>query len=106
MTQSLDIFLILSLGLFAIGTVGVLIRRNALFVLMSIELMLNGATLALITFSRSHASSPDAATTGQVVVLMIIAVAAVQAAVGVALLVALYRSVNHIEIDKLGELKG
>ncbi len=105
--QSLDIFLILSLGLFTIGMVGVLLRRNAIFILMSIELMLNGANLALVTFSRYHAANMQVAMTGHVIVLMIIAVAAVEAAVGIALVVALYRaSKGNIDVDSLGELKG
>ncbi len=105
--QSLDIFLFLSLGLFTLGIVGVLMRRNALYILMSIELMLNGANLALVTFSRAHAHNPTASTTGQVMVLMIIAVAAVEAAIGIALIVTLFRtSGGSIDVDQLSELKG
>ena len=105
--QSLDIYLLLSLGLFAIGVVGVLLRRNALFILMSIELMLDAANLALVTFSRYHAADLDKAMTGHTAVVLIIAVAAVEAAVGIALVVALFRHTKgHIDVDRLGELKG
>jgi NADH-quinone oxidoreductase subunit K len=105
--RSLDIFLLLGLGLFSIGLVGVLLRRNALFLLMSIELMLNGANLILVTFARAHADSMSAAMTGHIAVLVIISVAAVEAAVGIALIVALSRtSKGNINVDALGELQG
>jgi NADH-quinone oxidoreductase subunit K len=105
--QSLDIYLLLSLGLFTIGVVGVLLRRNAIFILMSIELMLNAANLALVTFARYHASSLEHAMTAHVVVMVVIAVAAVEAAVGIALIVAFYRqNKGQIDVDQLCELKG
>ncbi|MCB9638970.1 MAG: NADH-quinone oxidoreductase subunit NuoK [Myxococcales bacterium] len=105
--RSLDIFLLLSLGLFSIGLVGVLLRRNALFILMSVELMLNGANLAFVAFARSHAQSLPAAMTGHIAVLVIITVAAVEAAVGIALVVSLFRSTQgNIHVDTLGELQG
>lgn len=105
--QFLDIYLLLSLGLFTVGAVGMLLRRNAIFLLMSIELMLNAANLALVTFSRYHAADLDKAMTGHVLVLMIIGVAAVEAAIGIALIVALFRQTKgHIEVNLLGELKG
>ncbi len=104
---SLDIYLLLSLGLFTTGVVGVLLRRNALFILMSIELMLNGVNLALITFSRYHGDALERAMTGHVFALMVVAVAAVEAAIGVALAVALFRQTGgDIHVDKLKELKG
>lgn len=106
--MALDIFLFLSLGLFSIGVVGVLLRRNALFILMSVELMLNAVNLALVAFSRMHAaSSAQAAATGQITVIMIIAVAAVEAAVGMAIVVTIFRSSRgNVDVDTLGELKG
>lgn len=105
--QSLDIFLLLSMGLFTLGVAGVLLRRNALFILMSIELMLNGANIALVAFSRANANSLETAMTGHVTSLMIIAVAAAEAAIGIALVVALFRRTKgNIDVDTLGELKG
>ncbi len=105
--QSLDIFLLLSLGLFTTGVVGVLLRRNALFILMSIELMLNGINLAFATFARYHSTAFQQAMTGHVIVLMIIAIAAVEAAVGIAIVIALFRQTGgKIEVNELKELKG
>ncbi len=105
--QSLDIYLLLSLGLFTIGLVGVLFRRSALFLLMSIELMLNGVTLALVAFSRYHAADFNKATTGHVLILVITVVAVIEAAVGIALIVSLHRQTRgNLDIKLLGELKG
>jgi NADH-quinone oxidoreductase subunit K len=105
--QSFDITLLLSISLFSLGFAGVLLRRNALFILMSIELMINGAALAIVAFSRMHAASLASAMAGHVAVLVIIAVAAVEAAIGIALVVALFRHTQgDIQIDTLGDIKG
>jgi len=79
-------YLILSAVLFVLGAVGVLIRRNALVVLMSVELMLNAVNLTLITYSRFLGNLE-----GQVFVLLVMAVAAAEVAVGLAIIVSLYR---------------
>jgi len=79
-------FLYLATGLFAIGAAGVLLRRNALMVLMSLELMLTGVNLALVTFSRAWGNHE-----GQIFAFFCIAVAAAEAAIGLALVVALFR---------------
>lgn len=79
-------YLILALGLFSIGFFGVLLRRNLLLLLMSLELMLNGINLALVTFSRTSLNLD-----GSIFVFFIMTVAASEVAVGLALLVALYK---------------
>jgi NADH-quinone oxidoreductase subunit K len=93
-------FLYLPIALFTIGMVGVLVRRNVLIVLMSIELMLNGANVALVTFSRLWGNMD-----GQVVAMFVIAVAAAEAAVGLAIVVSLFRARTGTEIDDLSTLR-
>ncbi len=106
MTLTLNMLLFLSIALFAIGAFGVLIRRNALLVLMCIELMLNAVNLAFITFSRSFAGTNQDAAAAQVFVLMIMGVAAAEAAVGIAIVVTIFRARGHVEVDELRELRG
>ena len=101
----LHIFLFLSIALFGLGVFGVLVRRNALLVMMSIELMLNGVNVAFVTFARSFASGPSAEPTS-VFVLMIMAVAAAEAAVGIAIVVTIYRDRGRVLVDEARELKG
>ena len=87
--------------LFSIGALGVLIRRNPLIVLLSLEIMLNGANLALIAFSRSaHNGS------GQIFALAVMAVAASEVCVGLGLVVALHRKKLALDVDRLSELRG
>lgn len=105
MTGSLDIFLFLSIGLFAIGAFGVLIRRNALLVLMCIELMLNAVNLAFVSFARGFAGDP-AADAAKVFVLMIMGVAAAEAAIGIAIVVTIFRARGEVDLDQAGELRG
>lgn len=93
-------FLVLSAILLCIGICGVLFRRNALVVLMSIELMLNAGNLALLTFSRMHADA-----SGQAFALMIIAVAAAEVAVGLAIVVAVFRGRHNVNLDKLSAMR-
>ncbi len=93
-------FLYLSCALFVIGLLGVLLRRNVLIVLMSIELMLNGANIALVAFSRFHGNLD-----GQVLAMFTIAVAAAEAAVGLAIVVSLFRSRTGTDIDDLSVLR-
>lgn len=93
-------FLFLSVALFVLGVLGVLLRRNVLIVLMSIELMLNGANLALIAFSRMWGNLG-----GQVFVMFVIAVAAAEAAVGLAIVVSIFRSRNRADVDDISMLR-
>ena len=94
-------FLLLSAILFTIGTVGVLIRRNPLVILICIELMLNAVNLTLVTFSRQLQDLE-----GQLFTLMSITVAAAEAVVGLAILVDIFRVRDVEDIDELSELKG
>jgi NADH-quinone oxidoreductase subunit K len=94
-------YVILSAILFTIGALGVLIRRNALIIFMSIELMLNSANLAFVAFAR-HFNDLD----GQIFVFFVITVAAAEVAVGLALVVTIFRSKKSINIDEMNLLKG
>jgi len=93
--------LLLSLLLFALGTLGVFLRRNVITVLMSIELMLNGANLAFVAFSRA-AGTLD----GQVLVFFVLVVAAAEAAVGLAIVIALNRHKDTLDVDAFSLMKG
>jgi len=93
-------YLVLSSILFIIGTIGVLTRSNAIVIFMSIELMLNAVNLSLITFA-SFSEHPA----GQIVVLFVMAVAAAEAAVGLAIIIALYRLKETLNIDNINILK-
>ena len=94
-------FLGLAAILFVLGVVGVLVRRNPLVILISIELMLNAANLALVTFSRQLQNYE-----GQLFALMSMTVAAAEAVVGLAILVDIFRTRDAEDIDDLSELKG
>jgi NADH-quinone oxidoreductase subunit K len=96
-----DYLLALSVVLFVIGILGVLVRRNAIVVFMSIELMLNAANLALIAFARQAQDL-----IGQVLVFFVIAVAAAEVAVGLALIVTIFKSKHSIDIDQVSGLRG
>ena len=87
--------------LFGIGALGVLIRRNPLIVLLSLEVMLNGANLALIAFAR-HAQNGA----GQIFALAVMAVAASEVCVGLGLVVAIHRRNLTLDVDRLSELRG
>lgn len=97
-------YLILSALLFAVGLAGALTRRNAILVLVGIELMLNAANLNFIAFWR-YSPNPEALT-GIMFVIFSIAVAAAEAAVGLALIIAIYRHYKTINLDKIDSLKG
>ena len=94
-------YLILSAILFTLGAAGVLIRRNALVMFMAVEMMLNAVNLTLIAYSRlwDHVE-------GQVFVLLVMAVAAAEVAVGLAIVVALYRHKETADVDEIHLLKG
>lgn len=94
-------FVILSMILFALGAMGVLIRRNPILVFMSVELMLNAANLALVAFAREWGHAD-----GQLFVFFVITVAAAEVAVGLALIVAIFRTKNNINIDELHLMEG
>ena len=94
-------YILLSALLFTMGVAGVLIRRNALVLFMSVELMLNSANLALVTFAMAR---QDIA--GQIVVFFVIVVAAAEVAVGLALLVAIFRTKQTTDVDEIHTLKG
>ena len=94
-------FVLLSAVLFTLGVLGVLTRRNALIVFMSIELMLNAANLSLVAFAQARQSL-----TGQVLVFFVITVAAAEVAVGLALLVAIFHTKRTADIDEISTLKG
>jgi len=93
--------ILLGLGLFTIGVLGVLTRRNVILVFMSIELILNAANLNLVAFSWAY---PDVS--GQVLALFVIAVAAGEVAVGLAILIALFRNRGAVHIDEVDILRG
>ncbi|RMF50801.1 MAG: NADH-quinone oxidoreductase subunit NuoK [Anaerolineae bacterium] len=94
-------YIALSAILFSLGALGVLIRRNLIVIFMSVELMLNAANLAFVTFARYYQSM-----NGQVFVFFVMAVAAAEVAVGLSLIVAIYRARRTINVDDLSEMKG
>ena len=115
MTGELHVFLFTSIGLFCLGAFGMLVRRNALLMLMSVELMLNGVNLAFITFARGYVSGgamplDGVAMTrmmvGHIFALMVMAVAAAEAAVGIAIIVSIFRARGRVLVDETRELKG
>jgi NADH-quinone oxidoreductase subunit K len=97
-------FLVLAAVLFLIGMAGVLIRRNALIILMSVELMLNAANMTLIAFSRMWADRPDAMD-AHTFALIVIGVAAAEASVGLAIVVAVFRGRRNVDVDRLTTLR-
>ncbi len=96
-----DYYLVLAAILFTIGVAGVLIRRNAIVVFMCIELMLNAANLALVSFARMHGDDG-----GQVFALIVMVVAACEVTVGLGIIVAMYRRRLPVDVDELRELQG
>ena len=99
--MSVEWYLILSALIFCIGAGGVLVRRNPLVVLLCIELMLNAGNLALVAFARAHGNED-----GQIFALIVMVVAACEVAVGLGLIVALFRRRLPIDVDELRELQG
>ena len=104
MSDSLDAYLILSGMLFAIGSFGFLARRNAISMLMAIELMLNGVNLAIVAFGAFGESKAMAAQ-GSVVALMVMAVAAAEATVGLAIVIAIYRNKKTPLVDEYDAMR-
>ena len=94
-------YLIVSAVVFSIGAGGVLVRRNPLVILLCIELMLNAGNLALVAFARANGDME-----GQIFAIIVMVVAACEVAVGLGLIVALYRRKLPIDVDELRELQG
>jgi NADH-quinone oxidoreductase subunit K len=94
-------FAVLSAVIFCIGAAGVLARRNPLVILLCLELMLNGANLALLTFSRMHGNGD-----GQIFALIVMVVAACEVTIGLGLIVAMYRRRLAIDVDAVRSLRG
>lgn len=99
-TVPLNHYILLSAIIFAIGVIGVLIRRNAIVIFMSVELMLNAVNLLLTAFSAYRGDA-----SGQVFVFFVMALAAAEVAVGLAIIVMIYRNTNSIDINVLNRLK-
>ena len=102
MSNSLDAYLILAGILFSIGTFGFLARRNAISMLMSIELMLNAVNLAIVAFG---AFIPGLGAQGSVIALMVISVAAAEATVGLAIIIAIYRNKRTPLVDEYDAMR-
>jgi|SRR3972149_10466266 len=94
-------YLIVSAALFAIGVAGVLVRRNAIIIFLSIEIMLNAVNLTFVAFSRYLDSL-----NGQIIVFFVMTVAAAEAAVGLAIIVSVYRNRESVDVDRVNLLKG
>ena len=101
MSTPIAYFVVVSAMLFAIGTVGVLVRKNALVIFMSVELQLNAVNLALVAFSRMHGNL-----SGQVVAFFSMVVAAAEVVVGLAIIVTVYRRRQSASVDDLTVLRG
>lgn len=94
-------YLALSAILFVLGILGVLLRRNALIMFMSLELMFNAGNLAFVTFARMYGGM-----TGQIIVFFVMTVAAAEVAIGLALMVEIFRHRRSIDMDQLNSMKG
>lgn len=97
----LNASLLLSAALFAIGVIGFVIRRNAIMIFMCVELMLNAANILFVAFAQAYGQIE-----GQIFVFFTITVAAAEVAVGLALIVSIYRSRHTLDVDELNQLKG
>jgi NADH-quinone oxidoreductase subunit K len=100
-TIPIENFVLLSAVLFIMGVLGVLVRRNAIMIFMSVELMLNSANLALVAFARQWGDLG-----GQLMVFFVITVAAAEVAVGLALIVAIFKTKKTTDIDELNTMQG
>ena len=94
-------YLVVSGILFAVGAMGVMLRRSPLIVLLSLEIMLNAANLAFVAFSQVHESL-----NGQIFVFFVMTVAAAEVAVGLALIVTIFRTKHGIDVDEISTLRG
>jgi len=100
-TIPLSWYLAISAVLFTMGALGVLLRRNPLIIFMSVELMLNAANLAFVAFARSFG-----VLTGQIFVFFVMTVSAAEVAVGLALIIIIFRNKHSIDVDLMNSLKG
>lgn len=100
LTIPMEYYLVLSAFMFTVGVAGVLIRRNAIVILMSVELMLNSANLAFVTFSSYLGNS-----IGQIFVFFVMTVAAAESAVGLAIIIAIFRNKLTVNIDEINIFK-
>lgn len=98
---NVSFYVLISLAMFVIGVIGVLAKRNALILFLSIEMMLNSANLLFVAFSRQWGEQ-----TGLIWVFFVLVVAAAEAAVGMSIVISLFRSKQVVDIDKFNELKG
>ncbi|HEV8468641.1 MAG TPA: NADH-quinone oxidoreductase subunit NuoK [Candidatus Limnocylindria bacterium] len=103
MTVPLSFYVAVSAGLFFIGCAGVLTRRNAVVILMCVELMLNAANLALVAFSRRFGAVDER---GSVFVIFVFVIAAAEVAVGLAIVLSAYRNRPVIDVDEIHQMKG
>lgn len=94
-------YVTLSAVIFSIGLLGVLVRRNPLVMLMSIELMFNAANLLFIAFARAWLNNA-----GHIFAFLVIAVAAAEAAIGLAIVVTVFRTAKHVDVDEIALMKG
>ena len=101
MSVPASLYLALSAALFALGTLGVLVRRSALVVFMSVELMLNAVNLTLVTFARVRG-----AVDGQIVVFFVLVVAAAEVVIGLAIIVNIFRARETVDVDDVDLLRG
>lgn len=113
MTGQLWQFVALAVFLFATGAVGVVVRRNPVVVFMSIELMLNAVNLALLSFARfspspaiTHSAAPGAWMSGQMLVIFVMAVAAAEVAVGLGIIMAIFRMRDEVDVDDMSVMRG
>jgi NADH-quinone oxidoreductase subunit K len=100
-TVPTEFFIVVSMILFVLGAMGVMLRKNAILVFMSVEMMLNASNLALVAFARQWGQLE-----GQVFVFFVMTVAAAEVAVGLALIVAIFRNKKSINIDDLHQMEG
>jgi NADH-quinone oxidoreductase subunit K len=106
----INYYIFISIALFVIGIIGVLTRRNAIIIFMCVELMLNAVNLLLVAFSKMHhlagaAKNPMAGTDGQLFVFFIMVVAAAEVAVGLSIIVMLFRNTHSVDVNFLNRLK-
>ncbi len=103
---TLNDYLIASGLLFSIGLFGVMFRRNIIVIFMCLEMMLNAANLSLVAFSRFNTSAGLPDYNGQMLVFFIITVAAAEVAVGLAIIIAMFRSRRTVDVDEISSMKG
>lgn len=109
MEITLNHYLLLSAVLFLIGILGVMLRRNALVIFMSVELMLNAVNLTFVAFANylySSPGSPVVSSEGQIFVFFVMAVAAAEVAIGLAIIIAVYRNKDTVNIDEVNTMRG